>query len=108
MAGRPSQPFNRPQALTLSGCFQAGAVTCTSCHVAHGSPYAHSLKVDVSRGRYGDVLCTQCHADLPLAEHTFHEADGEGSRCISCHMSDVNWRLLTRRRDHTFRPRSRS
>ena len=99
--GRPNR-FNRPQALTLSGCFQAGAVTCTSCHVAHGSPYAHSLKVDVARGRYGDVLCTQCHADVPLAEHTFHDADGEGSRCINCHMSDVNWRLLIRRRDHTF------
>ena len=27
-----------------------------------------------------------------------------GSRCISCHMSDVNWRLLIRRRDHTFQP----
>ena len=30
--GRPNR-FNRPQALTLSGCFKAGAVACTSCHV---------------------------------------------------------------------------
>ena len=36
--------------------------------------------------------------------HTFHEADSEGSRCVNCHMSDVNWRLLMRRRDHTFQP----
>ena len=36
--------------------------------------------------------------------HTFHNADSAGSRCISCHMSDVNWRLLIRRRDHTFQP----
>ena len=39
-----------------------------------------------------------------LEGHTFHKPDSAGSRCISCHMSDVNWRLLIRRRDHTFQP----
>ncbi len=58
--GRPNR-FNRPQALTLSGCFKAGAVTCTSCHVAHGSRNEHSLKVNIYQGRNGDALCTQCH-----------------------------------------------
>ena len=116
--GRPNR-FNRPQALTLSGCFQAGAVTCTSCHVAHGpTSNDFSLKVDVHRGRDGDELCTQCHSEAKdrgpqakasfagpgLARHTFHYPESEGSRCINCHMSDVNWRLLTRRRDHTFQP----
>ena len=43
--GRPNR-FNRPQALMLSGCFKAGEVACTSCHVAHGSPNPFSLKVD--------------------------------------------------------------
>lgn len=128
--GRPNR-FNRPQALTLSGCFQAGAVTCTSCHVAHGSKNEHSLKVNIYQGRNGDGLCTQCHsapkrlpetpaaavlmagdgtkkpvkpsfAGAGLEAHTFHEPASAGSRCISCHMSDVNWRLLIRRRDHTF------
>ena len=32
---RPNR-FNRPQALTLSGCFKAGAATCTDCHLAQG------------------------------------------------------------------------
>ena len=125
--GRPNR-FNRPQALTLSGCFKAGAVTCTSCHVAHGSRNEHSLKVNIYQGRNGDALCTQCHSepkatrpsghqavnpsgpqDLKpsfsgpgLRAHTFHAPESAGSRCISCHMSDVNWRLLIRRRDHTF------
>ena len=126
--GRPNR-FNRPQALMQSGCFKAGEVACTSCHVAHGSSNPYSLKVDITRGRDGDALCTQCHtafasqpsavgARLPaigpeptrdrsrpstaVEQHTFHAADSEGSRCISCHMSDVNWRLLIRRRDHTF------
>ncbi|MEZ5286576.1 MAG: multiheme c-type cytochrome [Vicinamibacterales bacterium] len=134
--GRPNR-FNRPQALMLSGCFQKGAITCTSCHVAHGPSFEHGLKVDISDGARGDELCTQCH-DAPkprepraptaaealpfgvvpalpvtaapafsgagLQAHTFHRADSEGSRCINCHMSDVNWRLLIRRRDHTFKP----
>jgi predicted CXXCH cytochrome family protein len=116
--GRPNR-FNRPQALTLSGCFKAGAITCTNCHVAHGSRNEHSLKVNIYQGRNGDALCTQCHtAPKPqaaspkpasftgagLQAHTFHAPDSAGSRCISCHMSDVNWRLLIRRRDHTFQP----
>jgi predicted CXXCH cytochrome family protein len=115
--GRPNR-FNRNQALTLSGCFKAGAITCTSCHVAHGSPNEFSLKEDVNT-RSGDLLCTQCHttprtptpksqAPSPsfsgpgLQAHTFHAPESAGSRCINCHMSDVNWRLLNRRRDHTL------
>ncbi len=130
--GRPNR-FNRPQALTLSGCFQAGAVTCTNCHVAHGSKNEHSLKVNIYQGRNGDALCTQCHSTpkrpsatpaaaallagdgtkkpikpsftgAGLEAHTFHKPESAGSRCIGCHMSDVNWRLLIRRRDHTFQP----
>ncbi len=136
--GRPNR-FNRPQALTLSGCFKAGAIACTNCHLAHGAadnPF--SLKVDVRSGRQGDGLCTQCHQgpaddgpaglaaaaptlrarvtsrapdtaasrepwpDQALTQHSFHAPDSAGSRCVSCHMSDVNWRLLMRRRDHTF------
>lgn len=118
--GRPNR-FNRPQALSLSGCFKAGEISCTSCHVAHGSPYDASLKVDIHNGRDGDQLCTQCH-DMPkasglrsqvtaipasftgagLQQHTFHAPQSEGSRCVNCHMSDVNWRLLIRKRDHTM------
>ena len=106
--GRPNR-FNRPQALTLSGCFKAGAIACTNCHVAHGSRNEFSLKVNINQGRTGDSLCTQCHTrpnftGAGLEQHTFHKPDSAGSRCISCHMSDVNWRLLIRRRDHTFQP----
>jgi predicted CXXCH cytochrome family protein len=116
--GRPNR-FNRPQALTISGCFKSGQIACTNCHVAHGSRNPFSLKLNITQGRNGDLLCVQCHtslkagpkpttvAALPDAEieaHTFHKAASAGSRCISCHMSDVNWRLLIRRRDHTFQP----
>ena len=151
--GRPSR-FNRPQALTLTGCFQKGQATCTSCHKLHGTPNDHALKVPVEAAggghtRQSDQLCTQCHtvgadagsANAPaearsakaslrqpsgqvaerqptatasaerqpipipdLSAHTHHAPDSQGSRCVECHMSDVNWRLITRRRDHTFQP----
>jgi predicted CXXCH cytochrome family protein len=104
--GRPSR-FNRPQALTLTGCFQRGQATCTSCHRLHGSENDHALRLPIDapgRGhtRLSDRLCTQCH-DVE-ATHTHHAPESPGSRCIDCHMSDVNWRLITRRRDHTFQP----
>ena len=133
--GRPSR-FNRPQALTLTGCFQRGEATCTSCHRMHGAENNHSLKVPVDAAdgghtRASDTLCTQCHAGAGKAgraggpggpggeeersakasaerqhldEHTHHAPESQGSRCINCHMSDVNWRLITRRLDHTFQP----
>ncbi len=136
--GRPNR-FNRPQALTLSGCFMSGQVTCTNCHVGHGSKNDHALKVPIEQS---NALCTQCHKTFrssssqlsamstppssggsqsvdssqasaissqsfefegpDLTKHTHHAPGSLGSRCIECHMSNVNWRLLTRRRDHTF------
>jgi hypothetical protein len=153
--GRPNR-FNRPQALTLTGCFQKGDATCTSCHRMHGIQNNHALKVAIDapgggHTRESDMLCTQCHtaraggvgraggeaaddrsarasadertgtalpeqtdrltprADLPtpipdIQAHTHHAPESQGSRCINCHMSDVNWRLLNRRLDHTFQP----
>lgn len=109
--GRPNR-FNRPQALMQSGCFAGQRITCTSCHRAHGSPNDPSLKVPITAtGRDpvlteplpgSDQLCTQCHDTYPLPRHTHHPPESAGSRCISCHMSEVNWRMLNRRRDHTF------
>jgi predicted CXXCH cytochrome family protein len=101
--GRPNR-FNRPQAITATGCFLKGKVTCTSCHVGHAARNDHALKLPLEQS---NGLCTQCHSgfdDRTLSAHTRHKADSAGSRCVECHMSDVNWRLLTRRRDHTFAP----
>jgi hypothetical protein len=40
--GRPNR-FNRPQAITATGCFLKGNVTCTSCHVGHAARNDHAL-----------------------------------------------------------------
>ncbi len=101
--GRPNR-FNRPQALMQSGCFLKGQATCTSCHTIHGAARPHSLKVDEAKT---DLLCTQCHQQFQgpqLTAHTRHGADSPGSRCVDCHMSNVNWRMQLRRLDHTFAP----
>jgi predicted CXXCH cytochrome family protein len=121
--GRPSR-FNRPQALMQTGCFLRGEATCTSCHAAHGSANPFSLKLPLEQS---DLLCLQCHGDggegaeapasaadgsravLRFASddevraHTRHAPGSPGARCVTCHMADVNWRLLMRRRDHTFK-----
>ena len=128
--GRPNR-FNRPQALTLSGCFKAGAITCTNCHVAHGSrneylaegehqpgpqrrravhAVPHGAEAASTAGPARSLKPSSASSPKPsftgagLQAHTFHAPESAGSRCISCHMSDVNWRLLIRRRDHTFQP----
>ena len=56
------------------------------------------------RKRRGPGPRSGCGRTTAARAHTFHKAASAGSRCISCHMSDVNWRLLIRRRDHTFQP----
>jgi predicted CXXCH cytochrome family protein len=102
--GRPTR-FNRPQALASSGCFMKGQAVCTDCHLAHGARNDHALKLPFERS---NGLCTQCHAALnepaSLGAHTHHQPVSRGSQCVECHMGDVNWRLLNRRRDHTFAP----
>ncbi len=102
--GRPTR-FNRPQALTESGCFRKGQAVCTDCHLAHGARNDHALKLPFERS---NGLCTQCHTGLTepaaLGAHTHHPPESTGSHCVECHMSDVNWRLMNRRRDHTFSP----
>ena len=102
--GRPNR-FNRPQAIMQTGCFQKGQATCINCHTMHRPGNSHSLKIEIeapdgSHTAASDGLCTQCHANT--RPHSHHAADSPGTRCIDCHMSDVNWRLITRRRDHTF------
>jgi predicted CXXCH cytochrome family protein len=120
--GRPSR-FNRPQALMQAGCFLRGGAACTSCHAAHGSPNPFSLKLPFDES---DLLCLQCHgpadeapieasdsgpvrpprrfaSDDDISAHTQHAPASPGARCVACHMADVNWRLLMRRRDHTFK-----
>ena len=146
LARRTAQPVQSPAGADAERMLQGRPGRCAravTSRTARANPF--SLKVNITQGRNGDLLCTQCHArchqrahrcdgrctgapvrsvatltgtctctcgtdcarastDAAIERHTFHKAASAGSRCISCHMSDVNWRLLIRRRDHTFQP----
>ena len=80
-------------------------VTCDGCHDVHGTEHEADLIAP------GNDVCLECHGPQlqagprgSLAYHTQHEADGEGSLCVACHMP------LTARtvgdvyvRSHTFK-----
>ncbi len=70
-------------------------VTCSDCHDPH------SLKVNAP----GNALCSRCHLpdryDTPA--HHFHEADGPGSQCVSCHMPTKTYMVVDPRLDHSMR-----
>ena len=85
----------------------ATAMRCARSAIRAGAPGTRCCVPAAPRPREPHALA-EPRAVAPgrrrSSAHTFHAADSAGSRCISCHMSDVNWRLLIRRRDHTFQP----
>jgi len=56
---------------------------CTSCHIPHGSPNPHLLKVSNV-----NLLCLQCHtasfANAPGAP-SFHNQSTQFQACTICH-----------------------
>ena len=80
-------------------------VQCYSCHDVHGSRHSADLV------KPGNSLCLQCHGPGSpmgprgnLEEHTQHEADSEGSQCVSCHMPQIARTIADINvRSHTFR-----
>lgn len=74
----------------LSLMYRRG-VTCFSCHDAHGTTnYAQLI-------RPADKLCLDCHGPLSpngpraatLEQHTHHKSASAGSRCVECHMPQI-------------------
>ncbi len=99
---------NRVQGNTFiqSKMYRKG-LRCFTCHDPHGSRYT---SFTVKSGE-NNSLCLPCHGDnalyavfkTDLSEHTHHELNNLGSRCIECHMpktgkNAVKWDA----RDHSF------
>jgi tetratricopeptide (TPR) repeat protein len=73
----------------------AHGVTCSDCH----DPHSGKTRFE------GDALCGQCHS-LPKyasATHHHHAEEGEGARCVSCHMPATTYMQVDARRDHSIR-----
>ena len=80
-------------------------VRCYACHDTHGTKNEADLRLS------GNAVCLQCHNGVmqpgpkgSVEFHTQHRPDGEGSKCVACHMpaiaptiADVNVR------SHTFK-----
>ena len=69
-------------------------IKCTDCH----EPHSLQLK------KQGNDLCLQCHVPAyNTSSHSFHEEEGEGNKCINCHMTGRVYMGNDFRRDHSFR-----
>jgi len=82
-------------------------IHCFTCHDPHGSRYT---SFTIKSGE-NNSLCLSCHGEnalysvykINLSEHTHHDAESLGSRCIECHMpktgkNAVKWDS----KDHSF------
>jgi len=83
-SGRSLELIYDGLAMNVSRCVAEGKLTCVSCHDPHGSSNPSQLRDDPMN----DKLCTRCHTDVARAgnAHTHHDVEGDGSRCVSCHM----------------------
>jgi Flp pilus assembly protein TadD len=77
-----------------SRMYRAG-VRFSDCHDPHSSELRAS----------GNALCGRCHLPdiFDTAAHHHHRPDGEGARCIACHMPTKTYMGVDERRDHGFK-----
>lgn len=87
-------------ALSVSGCFTRGKISCLSCHSMHDSDPNDQLK----RFENDNAQCTQCHREAKfttdLRTHTFHSRSSSGSSCLNCHMPHTTYALFKAIRSH--------
>ncbi len=87
-------------ALSVTGCYLRGEISCLSCHSMHRSDPNDQLKHFAS----DNAQCTQCHDEARYTEdlptHTFHRADSSGSNCLNCHMPYTTYALFKGIRSH--------
>ncbi len=86
------------QGLLQSPCFQAGELTCISCHSMHdGDP-----RGQLTEAMRGPEACLSCHADIgaDIPSHTLHEADSSGASCTACHMPKMVYGIMEIHRSH--------
>mgnify|MGYP002021117507 FL=1 len=80
-------------------------VTCYGCHDVHGTDHEADLLAP------GNDVCLSCHGPQlqagprgSVTYHTQHEADGDGSVCVACHMPEIARTIGdVNVRSHTFK-----
>jgi tetratricopeptide (TPR) repeat protein len=81
----------------MSPCVKAGKLECMHCHTSSG-------RYRFKKEKFNDACmpCHEKHVKNPTA-HTHHKSEGEGSKCISCHMPKTEFARIERS-DHSMRP----
>ena len=81
----------------MSPCAKSGKLDCIHCHTSSG-------RYRFKKEKFNDA-CMPCHEDKVKnpAEHTHHRVDGEGGKCISCHMPMTAFARMNRS-DHSMLP----
>ncbi len=85
---------------TKGSCYSK--LTCVECHNPHeaiGPKWSRTPAED-------DASCLKCHQEYEPSEarlaHTHHPIDSDGSRCMNCHMPQINEGLQDIVRTHTI------
>ena len=77
----------------MGGC--ASAMSCVDCHDPH-APDGRA-RMNALEGAEGDAVCQRCHqkfsGESAIAAHTHHRPNGEGARCVGCHLAKKNMSL---------------
>jgi tetratricopeptide (TPR) repeat protein len=81
----------------MNRCAAASSLHCVRCHTSSGR--------NRFAGDKANDACLPCHEARVrnAAAHTHHKPDGEGNKCISCHMPKTEFANMVRS-DHSFRP----
>jgi len=82
----------------MSPCVKSGKLDCMHCHTSSG-------RYCFTESSKANNACLPCHKKRVenVTEHTRHPADGQGNKCIECHMPMTQFAHMNRT-DHSMRP----
>ena len=82
----------------MSPCVKSGQLDCTHCHTSSG-------RYRFKNAKNPNAACLPCHRERVenVTDHTHHEVDSIGSKCVSCHIPATEFARMTRS-DHSMRP----
>ena len=98
--GSPRLTAYEYQGQTASKCAQDPKLTCMRCHTMHSGDPASMLPSKTPEA--GDAPCLRCHQELKsqIAQHTGHQPDSPGARCMGCHMPRAVYGVMEIHRTH--------
>ncbi|MHC4759414.1 MAG: hypothetical protein ACYTE8_12225 [Planctomycetota bacterium] len=81
----------------MSACVKAGKLDCIHCHTSSG-------RYRFKEESIANNACLPCHQKLVenSTDHSHHEAESSGNKCISCHMPMTGFARMNRS-DHSMR-----